>query len=72
MTTTPEIQRLRAFAEEHGDHKLAAVCMRALGDDGRDAEPGTALAECALTADEARAECERAIEVVDVRGAFLR
>lgn len=67
MTTTnanitdSQISQLRREAEEAGDDAMLGICLRALGGDPAEAEAGTALAECSLTVDEARAECARVI-----------
>lgn len=61
MITESEISKLRREADEHGDLRMAAICLVALGESREDAEPGTELAECKLTAEQAWAECERVI-----------
>jgi hypothetical protein len=59
--TDTQIHGLRSEAANHGDTLQEAICLRALGADPSDAEPGMDLAALTMTVDEARAECERVI-----------
>lgn len=62
MITDNQIHALRAEAANAGDTMMEAICLRALGADPSDAEPGMDLAELTMTVAQARAKCEQAID----------
>ncbi|HEY5657141.1 MAG TPA: hypothetical protein VIY27_05085 [Myxococcota bacterium] len=56
-----DIRALQREAGEAGDRDMVAICLVALDEYSFRAEIGWDLAECALTRDDARAECVRVI-----------
>ncbi len=60
--TDTQIQTLRNEAANAGDTLQEAICLRALGAEPSEAEPGMDLAEMTMSVAEARAECERVID----------
>jgi hypothetical protein len=60
--TNAQIEALRIEADNAGDIAMSMICVRALGDDLADAEPGTDGADAReLTVADARAKCALAI-----------
>ena len=74
--TDTDIRDLQIEANDAGDLDQVAICLVALGDDCPDededypiAKPATTPPHCALTQDEAWAECVRVIEDAEAQAA---
>ncbi|KKN30588.1 hypothetical protein LCGC14_0832520 [marine sediment metagenome] len=74
--TDTDIRDLQIEANNAGDLDQVAICMVALGEDCSDegddehypiAKPATTPPKCALTREDARAECARVIEDAEAR-----
>jgi len=65
--TDTQIHALRSESANAGDTLQEAICLRALGAEQSDAEPGMGLANLTMSVAEARSECERVIDAAEAQ-----